>query len=197
MTLRSINTLHPYVFRALYDWLIDSDVTPHLLVNVHTKGVKVPTQFQSQENLILSISPRAVVNFDIKDRGIAFTTRFNGVSEDIYIPYKAMSQLISSEDQIAFPLATWLVFDDSQDDDLEDENTFSLDEDGEFSVVDDSDDVAIFDSKDEDKKDSASSCNPLFGNFNKMQDNKDCKKDNSKDNSKDESKDDDSMFTLV
>lgn len=189
MKLRSINALHPYVFRALYDWMIDSDVTPHLLVNVHTKGVIVPAQFQSQENLILSISPRAVVNFDIQDKGISFTTRFNGVSEDLYIPYRAMSQLISSEDQIAFPLAPWLVFDNSQDD-LDDENAFSFEEEGDFSVVDDSDDDAILDPKSSDTKDSDIDYKPIFDNKKDLQDKRN-------ENTKDDSKDDDSMFTLV
>lgn len=190
MKLRSINALHPYVFRALYDWMIDSDVTPHLLVNVHTKGVIVPAQFQSQENLILSISPRAVVNFDIKDKGISFTTRFNGVSEDLYIPYRAMSQLISSEDQIAFPLAPWLVFDSSQDDIDDDENAFSLEDDGDFSVVDDSDDEAILDSKSDANKDSDIDYKPVYDNKKELQ-------DKNNENTKDDSKDDDSMFTLV
>ena len=35
----------PYLVRAFYDWLLDNDMTPHLLVNAEVPHVQVPLQF--------------------------------------------------------------------------------------------------------------------------------------------------------
>ncbi|MGL5974060.1 MAG: ClpXP protease specificity-enhancing factor SspB, partial [Aeromonas sobria] len=35
----------PYLLRAFFDWLLDNDLTPHLVVNVNLPHVMVPMQF--------------------------------------------------------------------------------------------------------------------------------------------------------
>lgn len=35
----------PYLLRASFDWLLDNDMTPHLLVNATLPHVQVPQQF--------------------------------------------------------------------------------------------------------------------------------------------------------
>jgi len=35
----------PYLLRAFFDWLLDNDLTPHLVVNANIPHVMVPMQF--------------------------------------------------------------------------------------------------------------------------------------------------------
>ena len=42
-----MNSSRPYLIRALYQWIVDNDCTPHLLVNADYPGVQVPSKFVS------------------------------------------------------------------------------------------------------------------------------------------------------
>ena len=38
----------PYLLRALYDWIVDSELTPYLLVAVDRDEVQVPEDYVSE-----------------------------------------------------------------------------------------------------------------------------------------------------
>ena len=38
----SMSSSRPYVVRALYDWIIENDCTPYILVNAFADEVEVP-----------------------------------------------------------------------------------------------------------------------------------------------------------
>ena len=50
----------PYLLRAFFDWLLDNDLTPHLVVNANIPHVMVPMQFVQDGQIVLNIAPRAV-----------------------------------------------------------------------------------------------------------------------------------------
>lgn len=52
----------PYLIRALFEWLVDSELTPHLLVDADGDNVQVPMQFVQDGRIVLNISPSAVKN---------------------------------------------------------------------------------------------------------------------------------------
>ena len=35
----------PYFIRAMYDWIVDNDLTPYILVNAMYPGVEVPQEY--------------------------------------------------------------------------------------------------------------------------------------------------------
>ncbi|MEQ9210531.1 MAG: ClpXP protease specificity-enhancing factor SspB, partial [Pseudomonadales bacterium] len=35
----------PYMLRALYEWILDNNATPHILVNAMHSGVQVPQDY--------------------------------------------------------------------------------------------------------------------------------------------------------
>ena len=41
----SMSSQKPYLIRAIYQWLLDNDCTPYLLVNTDYEGVVVPDQY--------------------------------------------------------------------------------------------------------------------------------------------------------
>jgi hypothetical protein len=57
-----MNSSRPYLVRALYEWIVDNDCTPHMLVNAEFPEVQVPQGFASDGQIVLNISPSAVRN---------------------------------------------------------------------------------------------------------------------------------------
>jgi stringent starvation protein B len=47
----------PYLLRAFFDWIVDNECTPHLVVNADFPAVQVPTQFVQDGQIVLNISP--------------------------------------------------------------------------------------------------------------------------------------------
>jgi stringent starvation protein B len=102
--MQRLSSLKPFLFNAYYSWLLDNDITPHLLIDATIPKVKVPMDYVKNGNIILSLSPTAIGEFQTLPRGISFKARFKGVAEDIFVPYIAMEQLIALETGSALPI---------------------------------------------------------------------------------------------
>jgi stringent starvation protein B len=87
----------PYLVRAMFDWLVDNDCTPHIVVNAYYPEVSVPQQYISKGQIILNIAPRATTNFVMDNEAIAFSTRFGGVPTQLYIPTMAVMGIYARE----------------------------------------------------------------------------------------------------
>lgn len=92
-----LNSKNPYFLRAFVDWMNDNSLTPHIVVNANWFGVKVPTQFVQDGQIILNISLTAIQNFYIDLDYLSFNARFNGVPHDIYIPIPAILTIYDRE----------------------------------------------------------------------------------------------------
>ncbi len=88
----------PYLIRALYEWCVDLNYTPHLLVEVDEQ-CRVPMQFVKDGTIILNIGPMATKNLIIDNDWIQFTARFSGVSELVAVPVVRVGALYSRETQ--------------------------------------------------------------------------------------------------
>ena len=42
----------PYLLRALYEWIVDCDEVPNILVDTEVEGVVVPTEYVRDVSLI-------------------------------------------------------------------------------------------------------------------------------------------------
>ena len=89
--------LRPYLYHAYYNWLIDNDYTPYLLVNAEYPSVDVPQEFVKEGKIILNISPRSIGQYHVNDEMISFNARFQGILRDIYIPFGAAEAIYSQE----------------------------------------------------------------------------------------------------
>lgn len=87
----------PYLVRAIYDWLVDSELTPHLIVNADYPGVQVPTEYVEEGRIVLNIAPSAVADLLLSNDGISFNARFGGRPWEVYVPAAAVLGLISRE----------------------------------------------------------------------------------------------------
>ncbi|HGO5815433.1 TPA: ClpXP protease specificity-enhancing factor [Mannheimia haemolytica] len=89
--------LRPYLYNAYYNWIIDNDNTPYLLVNTEFPDVDVPVEFVKDGKIILNISARSIGQYIVADEYISFSARFQGILRDIYIPFAAMEAIYAQE----------------------------------------------------------------------------------------------------
>ncbi|AHY41827.1 ClpXP protease specificity-enhancing factor [Stutzerimonas decontaminans] len=92
-----MNSSRPYLVRALYEWIVDNDCTPHLLVNVDYPGVQVPAGFASDGQIVLNVAPSAVRHLHMDNEAISFEGRFGGVSHSLNVPSAAVMAIYARE----------------------------------------------------------------------------------------------------
>lgn len=87
----------PYLLRALYEWIADNDMTPHLLVDATRPGVQVPAFAVNDGKVVLNVAGRAVTGLDMGNDAISFTARFSGVSHAVWVPVTAVVAIYARE----------------------------------------------------------------------------------------------------
>ncbi|MBC6941909.1 MAG: ClpXP protease specificity-enhancing factor [Xanthomonadales bacterium] len=87
----------PYLVRALYQWISDNGLTPHLLVDATVAGVQVPASAVQDGRIVLNIAARAVSQFDVDNDSIHFLARFGGVSQSVHVPMPAVLAIYARE----------------------------------------------------------------------------------------------------
>lgn len=87
----------PYILRALYAWILDNGMTPHVLVDAGRKDVHVPPAAIKDGKVVLNIAPSAVGGFEMDDDRISFNARFGGVSYPVWIPIVAVLAIYAHE----------------------------------------------------------------------------------------------------
>jgi stringent starvation protein B len=92
-----MNSSRPYIMRALYEWIVDNDFTPYVLVDASIPDVVVPQQFVKDNQIVLNISPDAVVDLSISNQAVMFNGRFGGVATDVFVPISAVVGIYARE----------------------------------------------------------------------------------------------------
>lgn len=87
----------PYLLRALYQWVVDNGMTPHLLVDARDTGVLVPQEHVQDGRIVLNISPQAVPDLVIADDCVHFQARFGGRPGAVRVPVRAVLALYARE----------------------------------------------------------------------------------------------------
>ena len=87
----------PYLLRALYEWIADNGMTPHVLVDARLPGVRVPTHTVKDGRVVLNVADRAVSRLEMDNEGIRFTARFGGVSHPVSVPIEAVLAIYARE----------------------------------------------------------------------------------------------------
>ncbi len=87
----------PYLIRAIYQWLLDNEFTPHLLVNANFPNTEVPQDFVNKGSIILNINPSSIQHLQMENDFISFNARFNGVAHQIFIPPQAVLGIFAKE----------------------------------------------------------------------------------------------------
>jgi stringent starvation protein B len=86
----------PYLIRAIYEWCVDSGLTPYLAVRVD-EHTEVPRAHVKDGEIILNLSADAVRNLQVGNEMITCTGRFGGVPFNIMVPVVATLGIFAKE----------------------------------------------------------------------------------------------------
>ena len=92
-----MSSVVPYLIRAYCDWIEDSNLTPHVLVDCEKTGVVVPEGFAKQGKIVLNISSSATESRLITNNSISFKARFSGKPQKINVPCEAVLTIYAQE----------------------------------------------------------------------------------------------------
>ncbi|WP_460714018.1 ClpXP protease specificity-enhancing factor [Lysobacter terrae] len=87
----------PYLLRALYEWIADNGMTPHLLVDATRPHVQVPAHAVKDGRIVLNVAERAVAGLQMTNEVIRFSARFGGVSHAVSVPVSAVLAIYARE----------------------------------------------------------------------------------------------------
>ena len=127
-----MTSTRPYLIRAFYDWIVDNNCTPHIVVNAGTKGVEVPLEYVDGGQIVLNIAMSAVQGLRLGDVAVEFQARFGGHIRTIYAPINAIlaiyakengrGMVFAEEDETLPPTSTSEDLEDSTKGDGKDDN---------------------------------------------------------------------------
>lgn len=92
-----MTSTRPYLIRAFYDWIIDNDCTPHIVVNAGFEGVEIPDEYVEGGQIVLNISLTAVQGLCLGEEAIEFQARFGGQIRRIYAPVFSILAIYAKE----------------------------------------------------------------------------------------------------
>ena len=94
---QEMTTNRPYLLRALYEWITDNGLTPHVLVNAELDGVDVPEHSVQKGKVVLNIASGATENLLLSNETICFKARFSGKPYPISVPMDAVIAIYARE----------------------------------------------------------------------------------------------------
>lgn len=93
-----MTSTRPYLIRAFYEWILDNNCTPFLLVNSRLPQVYVPDKHIDEDGtLVLNLAPVAVNKLIINNESVRFSARFDGQIWDLSIPMYAVLAIYAHE----------------------------------------------------------------------------------------------------
>ena len=100
-----VTPTRPYMVRAMYDWCVDNQLTPFIVVAVDA-SVRVPMEFVRDGEIVLNVSMGATSSLVLGNDYIDFKARFGGVARDISVPMGRVSAIYARENGqgMTFPI---------------------------------------------------------------------------------------------
>ena len=86
----------PYMIRAIHEWCVDNQLTPHLLVAVNAQ-TKVPMAYVKDGEIVLNLNYSATKDLNFTNEAVTFSARFSGVSNNLYVPISAIKGIFARE----------------------------------------------------------------------------------------------------
>ena len=87
----------PYLLRAFYEWIVDNNLTPYVVVDANYPGTQVPQEHVVDGLIILNVSPSSTGKLQLGNVEITFDARFGGVPRNLLVPCKAVLAIYAKE----------------------------------------------------------------------------------------------------
>jgi stringent starvation protein B len=92
-----VTSNRPYLARALFDWIVDNNYTPYIILSAKLPGVEVPLDYVEDDKIVLNVSPTAVRGLNIANDTLSFDGRFAGRSHRITSPIGGLLAIYAKE----------------------------------------------------------------------------------------------------
>jgi stringent starvation protein B len=89
--------LKPYLIRSIYEWIIDNNLTPYLLVDAENSHAILPKQLIEDGKIVLNIRHEAIQGLSLGNQEIEFNARFSGKPMHIVVPIAAVMAIYAKE----------------------------------------------------------------------------------------------------
>ncbi|MGR9052284.1 MAG: ClpXP protease specificity-enhancing factor [Gammaproteobacteria bacterium] len=89
--------LKPYLIRSIYEWILDNNLTPHLLVDADAGDAVLPQDFIEDGKIVLNIRTQAIEGMTMGNEIIEFNARFGGKAMHIVVPVKSVMAIYAKE----------------------------------------------------------------------------------------------------
>jgi len=87
----------PYLLRAIYDWIVDNQMTPYVLVNAENDVAQIPRDYVENGKIVLNVSPVAVNGLELGNEYVMFNARFAGKPMEVNFPVTAVLAIYAKE----------------------------------------------------------------------------------------------------
>jgi len=94
--MNEMTSTKPYMIRAIHEWCVDNQLTPHLLVAVNAQ-TKVPMAYVKDGEIVLNLNYSATKDLNFTNEAVTFSARFSGVSNNLYVPISAIKGIFARE----------------------------------------------------------------------------------------------------
>ena len=95
---KGMTSSQPYLIRGIFEWIVDNDLTPYLMVDANKRGTVVPEDYLDEKGrIILNISPNATSGWLMTNEEITFNARFSGQSIAIVVPVYSVRAIYARE----------------------------------------------------------------------------------------------------
>lgn len=81
----------------MHEWMADSGLTPHLVVDAKHGGVEVPEGHVTDGKIVLNVSHAATRDLMLGNDAVTFEARFGGVPRRVVVPVEAVLGIYARE----------------------------------------------------------------------------------------------------
>ena len=99
-SVKKLTSSRPYFLRALNEWMVDNDLSPHIVIDSTAPGVGLPEEHLSNDAVVFNISPESVKSLRITNKLLTCNASFSGQALDIMIPVNAILQIFAKENGV-------------------------------------------------------------------------------------------------
>lgn len=96
-TTKQPSSNRPYLLKALFEWLVDNELTPYVIIDQEEAQLPIPGKADDAQ-IVLNISPAVTPNLSIGKQVMTLTARFqNSEPMDLTIPISSVIAIYSKE----------------------------------------------------------------------------------------------------
>lgn len=92
-----MTSTRPYLIRAIHEWILDNNLTPHILVNTKVAGLLLPGQYIDGDEITFNISYSATKDLYLGNEEVEFNARFGGTPTFVRVPTRAILAVYAKE----------------------------------------------------------------------------------------------------